>query len=78
MREVIYLLYNTFTHDALLNIDQVLSVFFSFAYLWTETVYKGLQTHIKEFGQYPAILINKGFDFRVNFSCGTQRVVPSG
>ena len=46
-----------------LILSKFFSVYFSFAYLWTETVYKGLQTRMKEFGQYPAILINKGFDY---------------
>ena len=57
-----------------------------FAYLWTET--KSTEVHKlakKERGQYPAILAQQTwsikdllYGFRGNFSCGIQRVVPSG
>ena len=56
-----------------------------FACLWTETESRAIKSQKNERGQYPAILTEQAwgikdllYGFRVNFSCGIQRVVPSG
>ena len=53
-----------------------------FAWLWAETKARSIE---KERDQYPAILTEQTwsikdllYGFRGNFSCGIQRVVPSG
>ena len=57
-----------------------------FVCLWTETKSRSIDSQKKkERGQYPAILTEQTwsikdllYGFRGNFSCGIQRVVPSG
>ena len=57
------------------------------ACLWTKMKSKSINSQKKERGQYPAILTEQTwsvkdlhvlYGFHGNFSCGIQRVVPSG